>query len=95
MIKNKALKISTISLISAFLVACGSSVEGEYSITDGPVKGVTVVLGDEKFAFSSGATGTYEVTDNKVIFSGMTFSGVMQIEGSDLVNDKWHFSKDT
>ena len=75
------------------LTACGNSVEGTYKITDGAVKDIVVTLGDKTFSFSSGASGTYEVSDDKVIFSGMTFSGTMRIENGDLVNEKWRFSK--
>lgn len=87
---------ATVSVFIFMLSACSNAntVEGTYTISEGPAgKGVIVTLGKESFVFSSGANGTYEVSGDNVIFSGTTFTGSMKIRGSDLVNEKWHFSK--
>ncbi|WNW10490.1 hypothetical protein RRX38_04765 [Pseudomonas sp. DTU_2021_1001937_2_SI_NGA_ILE_001] len=88
------LKISAVLLTSLLLAACGKSVEGTYTVASGPVKGVKLTLGKEKFSFETGASGTYEVSGDNVIFTGMTFNGTMHIEGKNLVNDKWRFERD-
>ncbi len=90
---RKTLFFSAI-LFSMLLAACGQSIEGTYKVTNGPVQGITVTLGKNTFAFSSGASGTYEVSGKNVIFTGMTFAGSMRIEGADLVNEKWRFTKE-
>lgn len=92
MFNYRVKKLVTLLFISV-LSGCGNSVEGTYTITDGPVKGAVVTLGEDSFSFSSGASGTYEVSGEKVIFSGLTFSGTMRLENGDLINEKWHFSK--
>ena len=88
------LRPAVILLAATLLVACGKSVEGTYTTTEGSVKGIKVTLGKETFSFATGASGTYEVSGENVIFSGQTFTGTMRIEGKDLVNDKWRFQRD-
>ena len=52
------------------------------------------MLGKETFSFATGASSTYEVSGENVIFSGQTFTGNMYIKGKDLVNEKWRFRRD-
>jgi hypothetical protein len=85
--------ISTV-LLSLVVAACSQSLEGTYKVTRGPVQGITVSLGKNSFAFSSGASGTYEISGKNVVFTGMTFAGTMKIEGADLINEKWRFTKE-
>ncbi|WP_095053638.1 hypothetical protein [Pseudomonas sp. Irchel s3b2] len=87
------LRPTAVLLAATFLVACGKSIEGTYTTTEGPVKGIKVTLGKETFSFATGASGTYEVSGENVIFSGQTFTGTMHIEGKDLVNEKWRFQR--
>lgn len=87
-------KTTSIFVASALLAACGNSVEGTYTTVSGPVKGVKVTIGKSTFSFDSGASGTYEVSGDNVIFSGSTFTGTMHLEGKDLVNEKWRFKRD-
>lgn len=91
---NSFWKATPLILASALLAACGNSVEGTYTTVSGPVTGVKVTLGKSTFSFSSGASGTYEVSGDNVIFSGQTFTGTMHLEGKDLVNEKWRFKRD-
>lgn len=81
-------------LSASLLIACDQSVEGTYTTTEGPVKGITVTLGKETFSFATGASGSYEVNGENVIFTGQTFTGTMHINGKDLVNDKWRFKRE-
>lgn len=91
---NSSWKAAPIVLAAALLTACGQSVEGVYTIVSGPVTGVKVTMGKNSFSFDSGATGSYEISGDNVIFSGYTFTGTMHIEGKDLVNEKWRFKRD-
>ena len=93
MCKKVLVKSFLVSLVTFLLAACGNNLEGKYKIVEGLEEHATVTLGEKNFAFSTGARGTYEVSGDEVIFSGLTFSGTMKIENGDLVNDKWRFSK--
>lgn len=74
------------------LVGCGKSVKGTYNLENGPVSGVVATFGDKTFSLSSGASGTYEVSGDTVILSGMTLSGAYKIEGGKLVGDRFTFA---
>ncbi len=76
------------------------TVEGSYIVLkeDKPFKldskYVIATFGKKNISFNSGASGTYEVTNNKVIVQGQV-SQVFTIKGEDLVNDKWYLKKST
>lgn len=73
------------------LVACGKSVKGTYNMVNGPIQGVVATFGDKTFSLSSGPNGTYEVSGDTVILTGMTLGGTYKIEGAKLVGDKFSF----
>lgn len=85
--------IAILMPIAAFsLAACGSkSVEGTYNVTNAPVQGVVATFGKNSFSFSSGASGNYEVSGDKVILTGMSVTGTYRIEGDKLVGDQFTF----
>lgn len=93
---SKLRAAATPVLLCLVLAACGKSVEGTYKVSavSGSAPNATVTLGKNSFAFSEGASGTYEVSGDRVVFSGLTFSGVMKIEGDQLINEKWRFTKE-
>jgi hypothetical protein len=57
-------------------------------------KYLIATLGKKNFSFNTGASGTYEISRNKVIVEGV-FSDVFKIEGDDLVNDRWYLKRST
>ena len=74
------------------LASCGSkSVEGTYNVTSAPVQGIVATFGKNSFSFSSGASGNYEVSGDKVILPGDPVSGTYKIEGGKLVGDQFTF----
>lgn len=73
------------------LVSCAKSVKGTYNMVNGPVPGVVATFGDKTFSLSSGASGTYEVSGDTVILSGMSLTGSYKIEGNTLVGDRFTF----
>ena len=91
-LKVVALLVSVLAC-ALMLIACSKSVEGTYNVVKPPFDGVTITLGKNTFAFSKGASGTYEVNGDTVIFTGARFGGAMKIEGDALVNDVWRFEK--
>ena len=98
--KNIILTI-TLSLFILAINGCNNrTVEGSYIVLkkNKPFKlnskYVIATLGKKNFSFNSGASGTYEISDNKVILQGM-FSHVFKIRGDDLVSDRWYLKKST
>ena len=96
--KVRFLRLLVLFASVLLVTACSRepSVKGTYVISKGPLTGVMVTLGKETYSFSTGASGNYEVSDGKVIFAagaGSRFSEVMNIEGGNLVNDTWEFTK--
>ena len=80
------------SIAAVSLASCGSkSVEGTYNVTNAPVQGVVATFGKNSFSFSSGASGSYEISGDKVILSGMSVTGTYKIEGDKLVGDQFTF----
>lgn len=79
-------------IVAVSLASCGSkSVEGTYNVTDAPVQGIVATFGKNSFSFSSGASGNYEVSGDKVILTGDPVSGAYRIEGDKLVGDQFTF----
>ena len=78
--------------VAVLLASCGSkSVEGTYNVTKAPVPGIVATFGKSSFTFSSGASGNYEVSGDKVILTGDPVSGTYKIEGGKLVGDQFTF----
>lgn len=79
-------------LAAASLASCGSkSVEGTYNVTNAPAPGIVATFGKNSFSFSSGASGNYEVSGDKVILTGDSVTGTYKIEGSKLVGEQFTF----
>jgi len=98
---NKIILTITLSIFIISINACGNrTVEGSYIVLQKnepfklDSKYVIATLGKKNFSFNSGASGTYEISDNKVIVQGM-FSHVFKIKGNDLVSDRWYLKKST
>jgi len=96
--KNIILTI-TLSLFILAINGCDNrTVEGSYIVLkkNKPFKldskYVIATLGKKNFSFNSGASGIYEISDNKVIVQGM-FSHVFKIKGDDLISDRWYLKK--
>ena len=82
----------TLMVMALALGSCGQqSVEGTYDVTNSPVTGVVATFGKDSFTFSSGASGRYEVSGDKVILSGDSVTGTYQIEGKKLVGNQFTF----
>jgi hypothetical protein len=78
-------------IMAMSLSSCGSkSVEGTYNVTHAPVPGIAT-FGKNSFSFSSGASGNYEVSGDKVILTGMSVTGTYKIDGDKLVGDEFTF----
>ena len=73
------------------LAGCGKSVKGTYNMVNGPIPGVVATFGDKTFSLSSGASGTYEVSGDSVILTGMTLSGTYKLVGKKLVGNQYSF----
>lgn len=74
------------------LAGCGKSVKGTYNMVNGPAPGVVATFGDDTFSLSTGASGHYEVSGDKVILSGDSFTGTFKIEGDRLVGNPLSYS---
>lgn len=91
--------MGTFALVPALalgLAGCGksaASVEGTYNMVNGPVPGVVATFGKDSFALSTGASGSYEVSDGKAILSGGALAGAYRIEGEKLVGDRFTFAR--
>jgi len=93
---------STLLLTIAILTMQGCeerrSVEGSYIILKDKKpykqgsKYLVATLGKKNFSINAGGSGTYEVSENKVIIQGQ-ISQVFTIQGDDLVNDTWYLKK--
>lgn len=89
-------RLALVPAMALGLAGCGksaASVEGTYNMVNGPVPGVVATFGKESFSLSTGASGSYEVSEGKVILSGMTLSGAYRIEGNKLVGDRFTFAR--
>lgn len=99
--KNFILTI-TLTLYIVSMIGCDTkkSVEGSYIVLkeNKPFKShskyVIATLGKKNISFNPGASGTYEVSNNKVIVQGK-ISHVFTIKGDDLVSDNWYLKKST
>jgi hypothetical protein len=96
--KNIILTI-TLSIFIITINGCDNrTVEGSYIVLkeNKPFKlgskYMIATLGKKNFSFNSGASGTYEISDNKVIVQGV-FSHVFNIQENDLVSDRWYLKK--
>lgn len=79
-------------IMAVALASCGTkSVEGNYNVTNAPVSGIVATFGKNSFSFSSGASGNYEVSGDKVILTGSPVAGAYTIKGDTLVGDKFTF----
>jgi hypothetical protein len=55
------------------------------------VPGIVATFGKNSFSFSSGASGNYEVSGDKVILTGMSVTGTYKLHGDKLVGDQFTF----
>ena len=79
-------------IMAVALASCGTkSVEGTYNVTNAPVPGIVATFGKSSFSFSSGASGNYEVSGDKVILTGSPVAGAYTIKGDTLVGDQFTF----
>ena len=96
--KNIILTITLPLFILAINGCDNRTVEGSYIVLkkNKPFKldskYVIATLRKKHFSFNSGASGTYEISDNKVIVQGM-FSHVFTIKGDNLISDRWYLKK--
>ncbi len=77
----------TIILFAGVLALAGcskKSVEGTYNVENGPIKGVVATFGPTSYVLSSGATGTYEQSENQIILTGRGVSGAYTFDGDTL-----------
>jgi hypothetical protein len=92
MIRTRLAAVMLVPIMAVSLTSCGSkSVEGTYNVTNAPVQGVVATFGKNSFSFSSGASGNYEVSGDKVILTGMSVTGTYRINGDRLVGDQFTF----
>lgn len=92
---SSVLQSTGILAITIVLTACskGPSVDGTYVLTGGPAiswPAVTVTFANGKYVISRGASGSYTVSDGKLLMTG-DFSDVMQMSGDKLVGTKATF----
>jgi hypothetical protein len=70
-----------------------ASIEGTCNMENGPIKGVVATFGPTSYTLSSGATGTYEWSDDQVILSGSGVSGPYKVDGNTLTGPTVRFVK--
>ena len=79
-------------IMGVSLASCGAkSVEGTYNVTNTPVPGIVATFGKNSFSFSSGASGNFEISGDKVILTGMSVTGTYKIVDGKLVGDQFTF----
>jgi hypothetical protein len=92
MIQTRFVTAMLMPIMAVALTSCGTkSVEGTYNVTNAPVPGIVATFGKSSFSFSSGASGNYEVSGDKVILTGSPVAGAYTIKGDTLVGDKFTF----
>jgi hypothetical protein len=91
-IRTRLIGAMLMPIVAVSLASCGSkSIEGTYNATNTPMQGIVVTFGKNSFSFSSGASGNYEVSGDKVILTGMSVTGTYTIKGNTLVGDQFTF----
>lgn len=93
---SKFFRTAAVVAVTAVLAACSKApaVDGTYVLTGGPAlmwPAVTVTFANGKYVISRGASGSYTVSDGKVLMTG-DFSDVLQISGGKLVGTKATFA---